>query len=93
MAGSFEINLFSTVIGTVTHHLAFNGIVEPFQELNAGAFPAAAAPDKRQSLTRFHGHNQVIQHLDVRSRWVSELAIQELYFTPEVFLMMDKIQK
>lgn len=78
------------VIRTVTHHLTFVGIIEPFQELNAGALPTAAAPHKRQSLARFHRHNQVIQHLDVWSGRIGELAIEELYFPFEVLLTIDK---
>lgn len=72
--------------------MTFIRIVESFQELNAGAFPAAAAPHKRQSLTRFHRHKQVIQHLDVWSGRIRELAIDKLYFTFEVLLTTDKLK-
>lgn len=92
-SGPGALGAIDFIIRTVTHHLALIGIVESLQELNTGALPAAAAPNKRQSLSRFHRHDQVIQHLDVWSGRVSELAIEELYFTSEILLMIDKLQK
>lgn len=90
--GSEAVGGANLITGMVTHHLTFVRIVKPFQELNAGAFPAAAAPDKRQGLARIHRHDQVIQHLDVRSRRIREFAIDELYFALEFLLMVDKLQ-
>lgn len=69
-----------------TYHFTFIWVIEPFQQLNTGAFPTATAPNKCQSLPRFHRHSQIIQHLDIWPSWVGELAVSKLYFTFEVVL-------
>lgn len=77
-----------------THHLPFIRVIEPLQQLNACAFPAAAAPNKRQSLPGLHRHTEALQHLGVRSCRIGKFAIKEIYFSSEVFLKMDdKIHK
>lgn len=76
-------------LGQSTYHFPFGGVVEPFQELDTCALPTTAVPDKRQSLTRLHRHNQAVKHLGIWTSWIGEVAIEKLYLPSEVVLKMD----
>lgn len=65
-------------------------IIEPLQQLHAGALPAAAAAHKCQRLARLHRHIQPVQDLDVWSGGVGELAVNELNVALEAILKTEE---
>lgn len=62
------------------------GVVEPLQQLHAGALPAAAAAHEGQRLAGLHRHVQSVQDLDVGPGGVGELAVNEVEVPLEVIL-------
>lgn len=69
------------------------GVVEPLQQLHAGALAAAAAAHEGQRLTGLHRHIQPVQDLDVRPGGVGELAVNEVEVPLEVILKTQRLSK
>lgn len=69
-----------------SHHSAVIGIVEPLQQLHAGALATAAAAHEGQRLTRLYRHVEPVQDLDVGPGGVGELAVNEVEVPLEVIL-------
>lgn len=65
-------------------------VVEPLQQLHAGALPTATAAHEGQRLAGLHRHVEPIQDLDVRPAGVSELAVNEVNVPLEVILKTQR---
>lgn len=65
-------------------------VVEPLQQLDAGALPTAAAAHEGQRLALLHRHIQPIQDLDVRPGGVGEITVNELNVPLEVILKTQR---
>lgn len=75
-----------------TYHLSLIGIIEPFQQLNAGALATPTAPNKCQRLPRVNRHRETIQNLDIRSRRVCKFTVNKINLPLEVVLRMRRLE-
>lgn len=69
-----------------TYHLSLIRVIEPFQQLNAGAFATPTASNKSQGLPWIHRHGETIQNLDIRSRRICKFAVNKVNLPLEVAL-------
>lgn len=75
-----------------TYHHSLIGIIEPFQQLNAGAFATPTAPNKCQRLPRINRYWETIQNLDIRSRRICKFAVNKINLPLEVVLWMRRLE-
>jgi hypothetical protein len=65
----------------VEHDGAANRVVEPLEERDDGAFPAARGAHERGCLARAEDEADLLEHLDVGPRWVAERDVPKLNLT------------
>lgn len=75
-----------------TYHRSLIGIVEPFQQLDAGAFTTPTAPNECQRLPRIHRYQQSIQNLYIRSRRICKFTVDKINLPLEVVLWMRRLE-